>query len=73
MSNAENHGQDDVFRDLIPRRVRLWIYAVATALVPIFVMYGVISESEASAWLGVLATLLVVGTNTLAARHVPKK
>lgn len=49
--------------------VRQRIYAVLTALVPIGVVYGVVSDTEASLWLAVVAALLGGGGTALAAAN----
>lgn len=49
--------------------VRQKIYAILTALVPLGVIYGVISDSEASLWLAVAVALLGGGGTALAAAN----
>lgn len=51
--------------------VRQRVYAVLTALVPLAVIYGVVSDTEASLWLAVAAALLGGGGTALAAAHTP--
>jgi hypothetical protein len=48
---------------------RLWLYRVATAVVPLLVAYGVLGEQEQALWLA-LATS-VFGTATASA-HTPR-
>ena len=45
------------------------IYATLTALVPLGVIYGVISDTEASIWLAVVAAVLGGGGTALAAAN----
>jgi len=49
--------------------VRRWLYGIATALVPILVVYGVIEASTAPMWVALVASVLGTGT---ALAHVPK-
>lgn len=56
-----------------PQPVRAWIYRVATAVVPLLILYGVLSDSEAAVWLGVSGAVLDFGTSGLAARNTPRK
>lgn len=51
--------------------VRQWIYAVLTALVPVGVIYGVITDSQASVWLAVVVAVLGGSGNALAAANTP--
>lgn len=49
--------------------VRRWLYGIATALVPILVVYGVIESSAAPMWVALVASVLGTGTALV---HVPK-
>lgn len=49
--------------------VRRWLYGIATALVPILVVYGVIESSTAPMWVALVASVLGTGT---ALAHVPR-
>lgn len=49
--------------------VRRWLYGIATALVPILVVYGVIESSTAPMWVALVASVLGTGTALV---HVPK-
>ena len=48
--------------------VRRWLYGIATALVPILVIYGVIESETAPMWIALVASVLGTGT---ALAHVP--
>lgn len=48
--------------------VRRWLYGIATALVPILVIYGVIESETAPMWIALVASMLGTGT---ALAHVP--
>jgi hypothetical protein len=50
-------------------RTRAYIYRIAMVVVPLLIAYGVISDSDAALWLGVLAAVLDLGTSALAAKH----
>lgn len=56
---------------MITPEIRHRIYQVLTALVPVGVIYGVWSDSEASLWLAVAAAILGGGGTALAAAHTP--
>lgn len=45
--------------------VRQWLYGVVTALVPIFIIYGVIDHHEVALWLALAAAVLGTGTATV--------
>lgn len=55
--------------DWLTPDVRRWLYAIATALVPILVVYGVIESSTAPRWVALAASVLGTGTALV---HVPK-
>lgn len=55
--------------DWLTPDVRRWLYGIATALVPILVVYGVIESSTAPMWVALVASVLGTGT---ALAHVPK-
>lgn len=48
--------------------VRRWLYGIATALVPILVIYGLIESETAPMWIALVASVLGTGT---ALAHVP--
>lgn len=48
--------------------VRRWAYGVATAAVPLLVIYGVIESETAPLWVALVASVLGTGT---ALAHVP--
>ena len=48
--------------------VRRWLYGIATALVPILVIYGVIESTTAPMWIALVASVLGTGT---ALAHTP--
>jgi hypothetical protein len=54
-------------------RTRAYIYRIGTALLPLLILYGVVSEAEAALWVGVLAAVLAVGEGALAAKHTSTK
>lgn len=47
---------------LVPLTVRRWLYGVATALVPLLVVYGLVDDSTAPLWLALAAQVLATGT-----------
>lgn len=52
---------------------RAWLYRVASAVVPLLVAYGVVADSTAALWLGLVGALLGTGAATLAAVHTPAR
>lgn len=56
----------------VPERTRAYLYRISIALMPLLIMYGVISEHAAALWVGVLAAVLSVGESTLAARNTSR-
>ncbi len=58
---------------VIPEKTRAWIYRVATALVPILTGYGVIEDSKAALWIGLVGAVLGLGTGALAAANTGAK
>lgn len=45
----------------IPETTRAWIYRVLLALQPIVVAYGLVTETEAVLWVGVVSAVLGTG------------
>lgn len=54
-------------------RTRAWIYRIAIAAVPLLVMYGLVEDSQAALWLGVIGAILGTGTNVLASANTSTK
>lgn len=50
--------------------VRLWMYGVVTAGVPLLISYGVVSQQVAPLWIALAASVLGTG---MASLNVPKK
>lgn len=50
-------------------RMRAYLYRIGVALVPLLVGYGVVAESQAALWLGLLGAVLATGEVALAAAH----
>lgn len=48
---------------------RAWIYRVGMAVVPLLVAYGLVDESTAGLWLGVLGAILGFSLPALAAAN----
>ncbi|WP_025272043.1 phage holin [Haloglycomyces albus] len=49
--------------------VRRYLYGISGPLSGLLVSYGIISESNAGLWMGVVGAVLAVGSNGLAAAH----
>ena len=58
---------------ILSREGRKWVYSVALALVPILVLYGVISRETAPAWLALVAAFLGVASPVMALTHLTPK
>lgn len=54
---------------IIPEKTRAWIYRIAAAAVPLATGYGVIADSQAALWLGLLGAVLGFGTNVMASAN----
>lgn len=67
MSEPKHAQTTERFAWLTPD-VRRWLYGIATALVPILVIYGVIESETAPMWIALVASVLGTGT---ALAHVP--
>lgn len=48
---------------------RAWLYRIGAALVPILVAYGVIADTDAALWLGLLGAVLATGDLVVASVH----
>ena len=57
----------------IPEKTRAWIYRISVAAVPILTGYGLIEDSKAALWLGVIGAVLGFGTNVLASANTNTK
>ena len=57
----------------MPEHVRAYIYRVLTALVPLLVAYGVVTEGTVGLWLQLAGAVLAVGGTGLAAAHTSTK
>lgn len=51
---------------------RKYIYSVLVAAVPVAVIYGLVSQEEASVWIGLGAAILGVAGHGLALANTPK-
>lgn len=49
---------------------RTYIYAIAVAVMPILVAYGLLSAEQAPLWLALAAAILAAGPGVLAIRNV---
>ncbi|WP_298634997.1 hypothetical protein [uncultured Mobiluncus sp.] len=45
-------------KEIIPARIRTWLYGIITAAIPLLSAYGVISEQMAPLWVALGAALL---------------
>lgn len=62
-----------VDESIIPEKTRAWIYRISVAAVPLLTGYGMIEDSKAALWLGVVGAILGFGTNVLASANTSTK
>lgn len=53
-------------------KVRKWLYAIATAVIPLLVVYGVLAENTVSLWVGLAGAILSPAATGLAAANTKK-
>lgn len=52
-------------------QTRKWLYGIAAAVIPLFVIGGLFTNEQGQAVLNLLASILAVGTSALAIKNVP--
>lgn len=52
----------DVLDKYLTPKVRRYLYAIVTALVPILIAYGVVDETTSALWVALSAAVLGTGT-----------
>lgn len=57
----------------MPEHVRAYIYRLGTPVAALLMFYGVIGETEASLWLGLLGAALMVGEGAIASMNTSTK
>lgn len=62
MGNHEENHETQNLTELIPPPVRSWLYAIATALIPLLSAYGIISEQNAPLWVALAGAILATST-----------
>lgn len=50
---------------------RKWLYGIAAAVIPLLVIGGLFTNEQGAAVLNVIASVLAIGTSTLAIKNVP--
>lgn len=55
-------SEESESRPLVPLPVRRWLYGVTTALVPLFVAYGIIDEATAPLWIALAVQVFATAT-----------
>jgi len=58
---------------MIPERTRAWIYRISVAVVPVLTGYGVIEDSKAALWLGLIGAVLGTGASLMASANTSTK
>ena len=56
---------------MFDQKTRGYIYRVSVAVMPLLILYGVVSETEAALWVGVVAAILSVGKDAMASHNTP--
>lgn len=64
---------NELDESVIPEKTRAWIYRIAVAAVPVATGYGIIEDSKAALWIGLLGAVLGFGTNLLASANTSTK
>lgn len=59
--------------DMIPEKIRAWLYRLGMAIVPLLVGYGLVDDGKAALWVGVLGALLGFGLPALASAYTSTK
>jgi hypothetical protein len=68
-----DHRMDQTPNRWIPDpAVRKWLYGVVVALIPVLVVFGVLSPEQTQVWLNLTAAVLGLGTTALATANTPK-
>jgi hypothetical protein len=71
-------GDHSAMIDRTPNRwipdpaVRRWLYGVVVAMIPVLVLFGLISPESVQLWLNLAAAILGLGTTALATVNTPK-
>jgi len=68
-----NYRKAGPARIIVSPTVRLWLYGIVGAAVPLLVIYGVTTAEQGTAWLAVAGAVLAPAGLTLAAANVPAK
>lgn len=58
---------------MLSEKTRAYLYRVFTAVVPILVTYGVLSDGDASLYLGLAGAVLALGEGALASANTKRK
>ena len=61
--------QKGLDENVIPEKTRAWIYRLSVAAVPLLTGYGLVSETKAGLWLGLIGAALGLGTSVLASAN----
>lgn len=69
MTDTPKHAATPQPIEWLTPAVRRWAYGIATAAVPLLVVYGVIESETAPLWVALVASVLGTGT---AFAHVPR-
>lgn len=55
---------------LTSRKGRQYLYSIAVVVIPVLVMYGVISQDSAPLWMAIVAAVLGVAAPAMALSHL---
>lgn len=51
--------------DYLTPAIRKWVYGIATAVIPLLIVYGVLDENAAPLWIALVGAVLVPGMAAL--------
>ena len=63
----------ELYRTVLRRRVRLWLYALAAAVLALLAVYGVLTGEQVLAWAGVFAALFAVAADNTSGSEYPPR
>lgn len=62
---------DAVVKDSLP--IRIWLYGVTAAAMPVLAMYGVVNGQQAEVWTTAAAAVLGITNSVVAIANISKK
>lgn len=62
---------DEVVKDSLP--IRIWLYGVSAASMPVLAMYGVVNGQQSEVWTTAIAAVLGITNSVVAIANISKK